>query len=212
MEALKKFKVDDRRLLAYMATAGAVLAAAGPAEASVITTHIGNNHLNLSVPLGQTEKTSINGNVFSFINSAKWSSTGSGPLKTLYIANTYANAKVGGLAKMRSGLFNKSAPIGPNTFSSSSVRINKNGYIGFTIGSGTGLKFGWIEIANYINTSADFSYIVKDWGYEDIPNTPILAGDTVGVSAVPEPTSLALIAMGAGGLVLFRKRQKEKEA
>ena len=91
-----------------------------------------------------------------------------------------------------------------------------NNYLGFTIPyAGDPLNkvnYGWFKIDSY--NAGTHTFRVADWGYEQVPNTPIKAGDTVGAAAVPEPTSsaLALIAMGAGGLAVYRKRKQEKEA
>ncbi len=65
--------------------------------------------------------------------------------------------------------------------------------------------YGWIDLA----VSADASTItIYAWGWDDglggshIPN----------LAATPEPASLALLAMGAGGVVAWRKRRKKAPA
>jgi hypothetical protein len=61
----------------------------------------------------------------------------------------------------------------------------------------TDIHYGWIGVRN-INPAAD-SGTVTGYAYETTPNTPIGAG------VVPEPTGLALIAMGAAATGLRRR-------
>jgi hypothetical protein len=46
---------------------------------------------------------------------------------------------------------------------------------------------------------------VDAYAYQSLPNTDILAGQT---SSTPEPSSFALFALGAAGLLAFRRRKQ----
>jgi len=65
--------------------------------------------------------------------------------------------------------------------------------------AGSTTHFGWIELANTTKANGA-SAVLTRFAYETQANTPILTG------AVPEPTSLALLAIGAGGLAMRRRR------
>jgi hypothetical protein len=71
----------------------------------------------------------------------------------------------------------------------------QQGYIGvqFTIDSNT--HYGWMAA-----TVSDNRLILSRWGYNDVANEPIKAGDTI-----PEPGTLAFLAAGAGCLMALRR-------
>lgn len=69
---------------------------------------------------------------------------------------------------------------------------------GFTAASiGTLTNFGWMRMT--VNSGGGGTIV--DWAYESTPEVAITAG------AVPEPSSLACLAMGALGLATLRRRK-----
>jgi hypothetical protein len=76
---------------------------------------------------------------------------------------------------------------------------DKDAFIGLGFQAGGNNYFGWMEVTNYFNIAAGQ---VLGWAYETRPNTPILAG------AVPEPSSVALVILGAALLSLRRKQHR----
>jgi PEP-CTERM motif len=82
-------------------------------------------------------------------------------------------------------------------------------YIGFRVhlSSNEELVYGWAKVStvtnlNEIGVSGDV--ILHGYAYESTPNTAIVAG----ASPVPEPTSLAIFAMGGAGIAAWKRRRK----
>ena len=77
--------------------------------------------------------------------------------------------------------------------------------IGFRFDANGSTLYGWgrINLQQLGNGSA--SLTVAEWAYEDMGNA-IHVGDT-GPQGADEPASLALLALGAGGLAAWRRRR-----
>ena len=212
------------RLLAYAAAAGAALAAAGPAEASVVYTAIdpANQTVSKSSPLdlsiaGLTvqfrAKTFTTLGTFS--SNPKFGKGSATPLPGIFLhgmSGGMYNLKLNSQINAALHFDGYSGDLfGRDSFGQFG---KSNGYLGFKFSNIGGTHYGWIQIQTllapaYANTKApDPYYKVVDWAYEDTKEF-ILAGDT-GAAPVPEPSSFALLAMGAGGVALYRKRRQDK--
>ncbi|TWU20783.1 PEP-CTERM sorting domain-containing protein [Bythopirellula polymerisocia] len=73
-------------------------------------------------------------------------------------------------------------------------------YAGILLDIGGSSHYGWVRIkTEKVGGETTLTGTIFDWAYETTPDTAIAAG------AIPEPTSLALLAAGAGALALRRR-------
>lgn len=75
-----------------------------------------------------------------------------------------------------------------------------DGYVGIKFNIGSGVQYGWVHFNMGGGPRNNFTLV--DYAYAD-PGTSITAGQ----KAVPEPGSLALLAVGGAGLLAWRKRR-----
>lgn len=72
------------------------------------------------------------------------------------------------------------------------------GFVGFKFNTGAGVQYGWIRLD--MSGSPDNHYTMVDYAWGDV-------GDTILTGQIPEPGSLALLAVGAVGLLAWRKQR-----
>lgn len=88
-----------------------------------------------------------------------------------------------------------------NGFTNSQWLSPGTGFIGFRFNSGAGIEYGWARVTMDEGAPGN-SFTLVDYAWADT-GTTILTGET----AVPEPGSLGLLAVGAAGLLLWRRKR-----
>lgn len=92
--------------------------------------------------------------------------------------------------------------------------MGETGFFGFAFNKDGQRHYGWGEL-KFDPTSAysyGYGFQVTRAYYNDTPGASIAAGDTGGGSAVPEPSTLALAMLAAGGVAAYRSRRKQPAA
>lgn len=97
--------------------------------------------------------------------------------------------------------------MGASTQPAEGLAEGETGLLGLRIQIAGATHYGWARVrvdalspGTEPNITAGLTLV--DFAFEDVANTPIAAG------AVPEPSSLALLALGAVGLTTVRNRKK----
>ena len=235
MRTTKKLKVDEKRLLAYAVAAGAVLAAAGPADASVVYGKVdksmeynsGSYLINI-VDIGGSNIGAINFSNYNLLSTSDknpnhystvaWAGAGATGMESFGVM---VQGTLGSAMKLPAG-----ANVGPSGDFSSAGKLFQHlnmgnplnfglflegdGYLGFKIKTVDNIAYGWVHLDNFNLAPKATSYRIVDWAYQN-DGTTITSGE--GATAVPEPTSsaLALIAMGAAGVAIYRKRKQDAQ-
>jgi hypothetical protein len=81
--------------------------------------------------------------------------------------------------------------------------INETQYFGFQFDIGGNTHYGWAAVSQQLG-SADLH--VGQFAYEDTPDTPI----QIGGAEIPEPSSMALMLLGAAGVATLKLRRKSQ--
>ena len=98
--------------------------------------------------------------------------------------------------------FSGTMPAGTGFYGGVNIPTGQTGYIGFRFDpngvAGVQTWYGWMRISVGSNVSPTSNGNVIDWAYDN-------TGAGIQAGVVPEPSSIALLAMGAAGLLALRR-------
>ena len=221
-------KALESRLAAYLSASGAWLLGSGVADAEIVYGVINQDVRN---EVRQVDETLLDAGLFTFclafgganIPQSAFVSTNAVALlagnSTVAGSDLYGNP-INGLKNFLTNSAIDSTDFDdegtPKTLfflnsTGSSVTAgdftnSTPGYIGFRFNQAGTDYYGWVNISSI---AADYtSYHVFDWAYQA---NGISAGAGRPATAVPEASSLALLAMGAGGLMCYRLRRRRND-
>ncbi len=220
----------EKRLFSYGLAAGAMLAGGASASATVQFFNYSNNpqttpvngNLYFSLQLGIVPPSTTQGaNSFRLRNGAVSGTNLSGEVRGLvpgasavglqpgYIGQFGVNAKIG---SSRNFITNGALGFKASTFTAGPWYPGNLGFLGLKFNLGAGItRYGWAEV----RLNPNYTITLYGVAYEDSGNVTTGIGNpifTPSATFVPEPSELALLAAGALGLAVVRKRRQAKAA
>jgi hypothetical protein len=79
-----------------------------------------------------------------------------------------------------------------------------DGYVGIELNLASGTDYGWLEFSDNPTASSP-TLTLEDWAYNNTPGQGIMTGP------VPEPSTAALLGIGALGLAASLKKRRQAE-
>jgi hypothetical protein len=194
----------DNNWLDWLPYAAAAVAALAPAAADATIIYSGLQ--NVTIGSNGTFKVSLSGNYFAKLSNI----AGAGSISSFRRAlagprvAAYGNygrrfpsgAVIGGSGAFNNGVFLRTASfyLGRNVSYGAFKYPNSRGFLGVQLANN---DYGWIDVqvvSNGASNSSGYTTTIFGWAYDN-SGSPIPAGATA--SAVPEPTTLSLLGLGA---------------
>ena len=193
----------ERRLVRYALAGSAVLGVPAVSQASTLPVSVtaGNNY-PVSFDKTQTDftlnaSTSVVNDVFvDAVNGAEFVASGTYPTalnQGAYIYSGSPTATGGTLSVLIS------------SYKGHWSNTGSPAYLGVVFNRTSATYYGWAEIEAFVNTGGASADLIA-YSYNPTAGQGIEAGQVF--SATPEPSTLALYAFGAAGILALRRRRK----
>jgi hypothetical protein len=183
---------------------------AGDAEGALVY----SGPQNISIGAGFSQNLNLNGDAFGDVTLLNSSIAGS-PYQSATV--NFSPGKLVGftagpsnfayVSALSPGFLIGSSTVGPSftgsmAFGASNPNAQFNNapdaYIGLSFPIAGNTHYGWVRVA--VNNALR-TFVVKDWAYESSP------GVGVTIAAIPEAGTLGVLAAGAAGVALLRRRE-----
>lgn len=210
--------IPKTRWTAY-ATAGAATAVAGinSAEADIHYSGPQNVSFNASAGASVTQKFHFDFATMTFVHQRNAQDAGfagfyifglnSAQFRGQAFGNSRYPSNLGAGVNVSAGPFVANVAGSFATLAAQNGHIHSQwlnqgtGFIGFKFNSGSGVEYGWARVTMDEGAPGN-SFTLVDYAWAD-SGTTIFTGQT----AVPEPGTLGLLAVGAVGLLLWRRQR-----
>ena len=237
MLAMDKHRKLGKDWVAYAAAAGAALAMAPSAEASIIysgpqnitASRFGPKNLDLDgdavndFRIFLLRDQNVQGTALGYAGFLRTLATHNRIVATGNSAKKFAlNSVISAGGNLLGGTRLLRAVLVTTSNATKTILFGKwkasqtTSFAGVRFGIGSGDHFGWIRIhVTDDHNGVPDSVTAVDWAYCSDPGVGINAGATQGdclqaggQAGVPEPSGLALLAAGAGGVLAWRRRRQ----
>lgn len=218
-------KIADHRWAAYVAAGTAALTAGAETAEADITHIVVNGGAGERIEVGGSEYFSLVGDaaihLFNIYASQRSGATYAGAFAGVFNNSSFDGAVVGFStnfyfyasnlalgANVSAGPFLNGSAFGTLAYGGAGSNLNDqfkdpgDGFIGFNFSIGNGTQYGWMRVT--MDGGPSHTLTVQEYAFADVGES-IQVGQ---IDAIPEPSSLGALALGAVGLVTLRRRRR----